>query len=56
MVNKSVKISGGKYDGLAGTVEKVGKNSVCLVKIAGVANGQPVNAAAWIKGQQLEVL
>lgn len=48
-----MSIKSGKYAGLVGTVVEAREASV-RVEISGVQEGQPIEAAAWLKPAQLE--
>lgn len=52
--HQTVLIKSGKYAGIVGTVEEVSAARVA-VRIAGVVNGEPVNARPWISPGALEV-
>lgn len=51
---KDVKIIGGKYAGLVGSVIEVKTNGMARMKIAGVLNDQPLDVTVWLKVKQLE--
>lgn len=55
MLHKCVAIKTGKYAGLVGVVEAMGK-SKAQVRIEGVSNGEPIKVKVWLNLKQLEVV
>ncbi|MEH0165584.1 KOW motif-containing protein [Roseateles microcysteis] len=51
--HEAVKVRSGKYQGLVGTVVDVRPSSV-QVHIAGVVDGESIDAQPWLKPAQLE--